>query len=409
MMALPVKRPVDNHQAFMSYVTDPRQLSAIRAVAATDIDPARVARVLLNTVARNKQLQACTVSSIFRATLQAVELGLDTGSSQHAYLVPYGQEATLVIGYRGLIELMWRSGVVRDLSAHAVHEGDLFEWELGDNEHIRHIPGDGKGDLTHTYAIVRLTNGGTIRYVLRRHEIDRIRAQSRSNSGPWVTHYEAMAVKSALRRVANLCPRSPILTKALAVEAVDEGAPTDVLVDFAADEYVPEEQSQAEPVDPAVELRQKVVASTANIVAAPRPHEEPVTGEVPASEEPSAGGGTSERGRRAGRPRKATAGEARADPPAEPAGGPAEAVEPVHADDAHPRGPGGVDPEAILEFPKPTRPSAFARAAARAGIVSSASDLAGLVKYRNRILGDDGLTWGDLTDEQWVELYSSLA
>lgn len=410
-MAVPVKRPVDDRQKFIAYVTDPRQLSAIRAVAATDIDPGRVARVLLNTVARNPQLQACTTTSIFRATLQAVELGLDTGSAQHAYLVPYGTEATLVIGYRGLVELAWRSGVVKELSAHAVYEGDVFEWELGDNEHIRHIPGDGKGELTHAYAIVRLTTGGVLRHVLRRHEIDRIRSQARSKGGPWTTHYDRMAVKSALRRALNYAP-SPNLRKALAVDDVDEGAPPDILADFAANDYVADEQ--AEPADPAAELRQKVVASTANIVAAPRPHDEPVTGEAPASEEPpaggdvlvhmepTAGGGTSERGRRVGRPRKATAGEAWPEPPAEPDA--ASGAEDRAAPDPH---------EAVLarflEIPREQRLSAFAWAARRAGKVERADDLSGLMQYRNSILGESGLPWGELSDAEWAELYRSLA
>jgi recombination protein RecT len=86
------------------------RLPSIRMVAAAHMDPERCYRILLSCWSRTPALQKCTPESLFRASLQAVELGLEPGGALgHAYLVPYGNQCTLIPGYRGLVELVRRS------------------------------------------------------------------------------------------------------------------------------------------------------------------------------------------------------------------------------------------------------------------------------------------------------------
>ena len=63
--------------------------------------------------------------------MQAVQLGLEPGLLGHCYILPYKREATFIIGYKGMIDLARRSGHIQSIYAHAVHENDEFEYELG--------------------------------------------------------------------------------------------------------------------------------------------------------------------------------------------------------------------------------------------------------------------------------------
>ena len=75
--------------------------------------------------------------------MQAVQLGLEPGLLGHCYILPYKREATFIIGYKGMIDLARRSGHIQSIYAHAVHENDEFEYELGLHPKLEHKPSHG--------------------------------------------------------------------------------------------------------------------------------------------------------------------------------------------------------------------------------------------------------------------------
>ena len=101
----------------------------------------------------------------YGAVMQSAQLGLEPGSALgQAYLVPYGKECQLILGYRGMIDLARRSGQVLSLNAYAVREGDDFNYQLGLHPDIHHIPspeaGRDKQPITFVYAVATLRGGG---------------------------------------------------------------------------------------------------------------------------------------------------------------------------------------------------------------------------------------------------------
>lgn len=80
---------------------------------------------VLITVAQSEALQKCTPVSIITAALRAatMRLSVDLTSGQ-AYLVPFKDKATLVIGYKGLIHLALRTGKYRHLNVNTIYEGE---------------------------------------------------------------------------------------------------------------------------------------------------------------------------------------------------------------------------------------------------------------------------------------------
>lgn len=185
----------------------------------------RLIKVALNCISKTPKLQLCTPVSLLQCLITAAELGLEVGGALgHAYLVPFEDRknnitvCTLIIGYRGFIELARRSGQLAQIEAHIVHERDEFEVEFGLNPVFRHKPrmeGDA-GKPTMAYMIARLKDGSVHCEVMTWADVMRIKARSRSaSSGPWVTDEEEMAKKTVVRRGAKYMPMSSEMAKAL--------------------------------------------------------------------------------------------------------------------------------------------------------------------------------------------------
>lgn len=199
---------------------------AIAQALPKHVSPERIARIALTAIRSNPKLAECSPQSFLGALLQASQLGLEVNTPLgQAYLIPYGAVCTLVVGYQGMMDLARRSGNVKAIYAHVVHEGDDFDYEYGLEPKLYHKPSEDPGPLTHVYAVARLTDGEPVFTVLTRDEIEKARSRSRASSnGPWVTDYEPMARKTAVRRLFTWLPKSAEMARASTVDAADDSA-----------------------------------------------------------------------------------------------------------------------------------------------------------------------------------------
>lgn len=189
-----------------------------RALPAGGITADRLARIVLTEMRRNSKLAACTRESFGGALMTCAQLGLEPGSATgEAYLIPFGREVTLIIGYQGMAKLFWQSPLARSLDAQVVHENDAFEYEYGLEPKLRHKPSLGnRGEAYLYYAVATLTTGGSAFVVMSKADVEAIRARSKAkNDGPWKTDYDAMAKKTAVRQLFKLIPKSPQLAAAI--------------------------------------------------------------------------------------------------------------------------------------------------------------------------------------------------
>lgn len=170
-------------------------------------------------VARTPKLADCSGVSVVDALTTCAQLGLSpSGRLGSAYLIPFKDKCTLVIGYRGYADLAYRSGDVSGFHAQVVHDKDVFEYEEGLAPILRHVPTEDEkpGSLRAVYAIARMKDGGAAHVVMLRREVLAIKARSRSSSdGPWVTDEAEMWKKTAVRRLIKLLPLSPTRAKDL--------------------------------------------------------------------------------------------------------------------------------------------------------------------------------------------------
>lgn len=117
----------------------------------------RMARLALTQFSTNAALQECDSNSILGGLMTAAQLGLEIGVNGQAYLIPYKGRATLVPGWRGLVDLANRSGRAAVWTG-AVFEGDTFDYALGDSPFVKHKPGDEDDPdaLLYVYAVGRV-------------------------------------------------------------------------------------------------------------------------------------------------------------------------------------------------------------------------------------------------------------
>lgn len=190
----------------------------------------RLLKVALNCIAKTPKLQECTPGSLLQCIITSAELGLDPGGALGgAYLVPFKPKegpplATLIIGYRGFIDLMRRSGQLASIRAVVVHQRDTFKLTEGIEQTILHEPfldGD-PGPLRFVYVVAKLKDGSVQVEFMTRDAIESVKKRSRSAGyGPWVTDYEEMAKKTVVRRAAKYLPMSPELEKAEETDNAD--------------------------------------------------------------------------------------------------------------------------------------------------------------------------------------------
>ena len=187
---------------------------------ADTIDTGKFIRVAFNEIRRNPGLQKASWPSLAGALMASAQLGLEPGGPLgHTYLIPYKDEVQLIIGYKGMEQLAYRSGLVASITARVVRQGDDFDFRFGSDEYIHHLPKAGVGgEVTHAYAIARLVTGGQVMVVLFREDIDRRKGRSASGDNaksPWATDYDEMARKSAIRALFRDLPASTETQRAL--------------------------------------------------------------------------------------------------------------------------------------------------------------------------------------------------
>jgi recombination protein RecT len=166
------------------------------------------------------------------AALGLASLGLEA-DGRRAHIIPFKNnkkgivEAQLIIDYKGLSELVRRSGEVSDLHADVVCENDDFDFSFGTGSHLKHKPSlKSRGEVIAAYSYVRLKDGSDSFEVLGLEDILKVRDGSQGYKSavqynkphPWIEHFSEMAKKTAFRRHSKWLPLSPELHEKINID-----------------------------------------------------------------------------------------------------------------------------------------------------------------------------------------------
>jgi recombinational DNA repair protein RecT len=114
--------------------------------------------------------------------------------------VPYGKDAQLVLGYRGLLELGYRSGQVKTVDAFLIREGDTFRkrWDPDRGLVFDWEPMSDDAPPVGAIAFVVTTQGGLLWEHMTKDQI-LARRPERWQGTPWASWPDPMWLKTVLK------------------------------------------------------------------------------------------------------------------------------------------------------------------------------------------------------------------
>lgn len=179
----------------------------------------RLIQTVLISCESAPKLLACSPQSILKGAMTFAVLGLPVdGATGQGFLIPFGNKAQSVIGYRGYNTLGARAGL--SITGEAVREDDLiFDYELGDKAFIKHKPRLGsRAAIIAFWAVATTRDRPPIVSLLSMSDVMAIKEKSPAVKAgadtPWNDPrigFVAMGAKSAKRRLAR---STPLITEA---------------------------------------------------------------------------------------------------------------------------------------------------------------------------------------------------
>lgn len=175
------------------------------------INSDRFVRIAITTIRQNPKLAQCNQESLLGALMVSAQLGLEPGVLGQCYLIPYGRECQFQIEYKGMIELLRRSGQLKDIYAYSVYENDEFEMTYGLDRDLKHKPNlQNKGNFIGCYCVAVLKDDARAFEYMTKEEIEAHgkKFSKTYGNGPWKTDFEAMAHKTVVKKMLKWLPVS---------------------------------------------------------------------------------------------------------------------------------------------------------------------------------------------------------
>lgn len=184
-----------------------------------------------NLISTIPKLLECDPKSLFAGIMTSAELGLSLSPhSGECYILPYdtknGMLAQFQLGYKGFVELLYRSGI-QSAWAEVVRENDRFSIVKGSDPKIVHEPAlSDRGEATGAYACIKI-NGEVVFEFMNEDEIMAIKAMSKAKNSkysPWNTNDPQLWMwkKTAFKQLVKTLPKSGNLSKAIQIDNTAE-------------------------------------------------------------------------------------------------------------------------------------------------------------------------------------------
>jgi phage RecT family recombinase len=259
-MATQLAERVDDLQKWFS-----EREGRLARVAQDNLPPERAVQLLIEAGAVNPRVLQCRRLTLWRCVQVSLELGLPIGAAGQLWILPFKNsklsrqagteqiDAVPVIGYKGWVSLLGRSGLTIKTRLH--YEGESWEWREGSEQVLRHTPDDDlrpnviqelgdaatpaaieqvmNGLVRHAYSIATTPSGLTTFEVMSRAELDTAQSMSPGKNAadsPWrdPLAWPRMVRKTVLTRHAKELPiaGNKAAERAVAIESHIEAGGT---------------------------------------------------------------------------------------------------------------------------------------------------------------------------------------
>ena len=215
------------------------QADKFAAVLGGAAETARFQQIVISAIAASQaagqDLLAPDVDrgSLLLACLYAAESGLSPDPNRgHCYFIPRRNKRTgkkhvqFQTGYKGLLDLAYRSGKVSAVETGIVYEKDIFNFQRGTDSYLHHkpgVPGKTLGAPTHAWAMAQIPGCRPVFEVVTLEEIEQARKRGGDRAfSPWDSDFAAMARKVPFRRLAKWLPQCDLLQRVVHIEERQE-------------------------------------------------------------------------------------------------------------------------------------------------------------------------------------------
>lgn len=194
----------------------------------------RLTAIAVSQVKQNPKLLTCDPTSVCVSISKALELGLSLGHGGEAYLIPFWStakrtnECSIIIGYKGILSLMYKTGLVKMIDTGTVRALDEFDFWKDEKIHFYHKPNfkEKKAPIERFYARLEMRNGGfNVALVdieeaefLKDKADEKAKKAGLKENSFWNEFFEEMGKKTAIRRLAKNVPNFNFIDKILKEE-----------------------------------------------------------------------------------------------------------------------------------------------------------------------------------------------
>lgn len=210
-------------QRFQGYMETYKENVLPALLKKHNIEPAQFVQIVLSELKKNEKLLTAfneNPASMFASILAGAEIGLiPSDMLGEFYLIPRKIDGkmtvTPLIGYKGLVNIILRSGEVSKVHTQCVFEGEEFEPIYGLEPNIIHKPNyeveRSSKTLKFVYAVAKLKNGDFQFEVLSKGDIIKINTLSRYDNALYFNDNKDpqmwMVRKTALIQLAKMLPK----------------------------------------------------------------------------------------------------------------------------------------------------------------------------------------------------------
>ena len=196
------------------------------------ITPSQFKNIVINEVKKSEKMQQAFLNnpaSLFASILLCAELGLNPSADVgEFYFLPFGSKITPILGYKGVMNLILRSGEISKLWSEIVYQDDEFEYELGLEPKLVHKPNHERTNknIKYVYAVAKLTNGETMFKVMSKKEIMEIVEMSKYPNSLYGSSKDPqgwMYKKTVIKQLSKTLPKDYYGKRGISVDDKVEG------------------------------------------------------------------------------------------------------------------------------------------------------------------------------------------
>lgn len=217
---------------FSNMMSSYEKKNLVELLETHNISPSQFKQIVINEVKKSDKMQEAfkhNPASLFASILLCAELGLNPSTEVgEFYFIPFGKKIKPILGYKGVINLILRSGEIAKLWSEIVYENDIIEYELGLEPKLKHIPsGNTNKKIKYVYAVAKLTNGETLFKVMSHSEIMEIVEMSKYPNQLYTNQKDDpqgwMFKKTVIKQLSKTLPKDYYGKRGISIDNQSEG------------------------------------------------------------------------------------------------------------------------------------------------------------------------------------------